>query len=223
MARPLIGVTGPDRWFAWAWWATRFAIFRAGGDPVRMTPEKNGHLVDRLGGVVIGGGVDIDPALYGNSLHAPKNQARDRFELGVLDRVVPRGIPVLGICRGAQLINVHAGGTLHDDITDLRRVTSNRGSIFAVKTAHIESSSVLAESLGATAVRVNSLHHQAVDRLGDRLAISARDEDAIVQGIESTESRFLVGVQWHPEYLSYRERHQALFRRLVSAAEEGGR
>lgn len=222
MARPLIGVTGPDRWFAWAWWATRFAILRAGGKPVRMTPERNGRHVEQIQAIIIGGGIDIDPALYGNTLHAPRNQARDRFELSVLDRVIPRRLPVLGICRGAQLINVHAGGTLYDDITSLRRVTSNRGSIFPVKTAHIDSPSMLADCVGGSTLRVNSLHHQAVDKLGEDLRVNARDEDDIVQGIEARDNRFLIGVQWHPEYLSYRRRHQQLFKRLVAAAAESG-
>lgn len=224
MSRPLIGVTGPDGWFVPAWWFSRWAIFLAGGRAVRLTPSRpKEEWQQRLDGILIGGGDDIDPGLYSfdeeEAEHAPINAARDVFEQELIRFALNIGLPLMGICRGAQLINVVLGGTLHRDISKQRKKTSNRRTPFPTKSAFIESDSELAMWLGHVRVRINSLHHQAVKKPGKGLRIVARDADDFVQAIEGGASRFLLGVQWHPEYLPLHRSQRRLFKALVTAAQ----
>ncbi len=195
------------------------AVYRAGGRPVWLAPNRERPRRD-LNGLVVTGGSDIAAQFYGarDAAHATPDIVRDRFELAVLRFADLNGLPVLGICRGAQLINVHRDGNLYGDISELRRVTSNRPSVLPSKWITIERSSRLAAIVRVERLKVNSLHHQAVDRLGHGLSIVARDDDTIVQAVECDGERFVVGVQWHPEYLQWRRAQLAVFRALVAAA-----
>jgi putative glutamine amidotransferase len=219
VSRPLIGVTGPDHGLLLAWWFTRWSIGCAGGDAVRLDAS-NPHPLRALDGVVIGGGTDIDPALYSgmDDGKAPRDGRRDAFEKDMIEKALGSRIPLLGICRGAQLLNVVLGGSLYQDVRPMRRITSNRRTLLPRKTALIEEGSRLHEILGCAQCKVNSLHHQAVDRLGSSLRTVARDLDGLVQGFEHAGKAFVLGVQWHPEYLVYIKRHRAIFASLVSAA-----
>lgn len=211
-------MTGPAHGIPWAWWATRWQLQTSGAKPVRLTPRR-GYRFEHLSGFVIGGGNDIDPAIYGGDLSASRSvdPARDEFELGILSLADRLAVPVLGICRGAQLINVHQGGTLLSDLAVLRRHTSNRGTLLPRKPIRIDAGSVLADFLGGTEIRVNSLHHQAVELTGKQLVVTARDRDDIVQGIESAQGVLRLGIQWHPEYLPQHAAQRRLFRRFVVA------
>lgn len=219
MSRPLIGVTGPDTWFPTAWWFIHLAIWRCGGQAVRLTPARPEPSRD-LDGIVISGGDDIDPSLYlgTDDGTAPRDTPRDRFEVAMIDEALQAELPMLGICRGAQLINVVLGGSLHADIRHLRRITSNRRTPFPNKTLELERDSRLHELMGCERARINSLHHQAVERLGDDMRVCGRDRDGIVQAIEHRDDRFLFGVQWHPEYLPQKREALLLFRALCEAA-----
>lgn len=170
-------------------------------------------------GIIIGGGDNIEPTHYGavGDGLAEYDIERDRFEIDVLRRAVDTDVPILGICRGAQLINVVMGGTLYQDLRPLRRRTPNVNSAFPVKDAHLVGGSFLEACMSTRTTRVNSLHHQAVERLAEHLVASARDSDGFIQGIESPGHRFLVGVQWHPEYLPYKRAQRALFRAFAGA------
>ncbi len=216
--RPLIGVTGPDHGVPLAWWFTRRAIARAGGKAVRLNVS-NPNPPRGLDGVVIGGGTDLDPALYSgiDDGKAPRDSRRDTFEKRTIEAALERGIPLLGICRGAQLLNVVLGGSLHQDVRPMRRKTSNRRTPLPRKTALIEPGCRLHAMLECTRCKVNSLHHQAVDRLGDELRAVAHDLDNLVQAIEGTSDGFVLGVQWHPEYLVYQKRQRSIFAHLVAA------
>jgi len=216
-----IGVTGPARTIPWAWWATRWQITRNGADAVHLTP-RIGYPGEAFDGFVIGGGNDVDPAIYGGDVSEGRSvdPIRDRFELSVLDLAGRLGVPVLGICRGAQLINVHAGGTLVSDLGSIRVHTSNRGTLLPRKAIEVVAESTLARLLGREQTRVNSLHHQAVDRPGRGLRVAARDRDAIVQAIESDAGRMRLGVQWHPEYLPQRADQRRLFRAFVDCCRQ---
>lgn len=216
--RLIIGVTGPDRALPWAWWATRWHLERYPVKARRLTPE-TGRDLRGCAGFVIGGGDDIDPAVYGGdvSVSPDIDPERDRFELGVLDHARREGLPVLGICRGAQLLNVHAGGSLLGDLRALRVHTSNRGTLLPRKSVEVHEPSQLARMLGRSRLRVNSLHHQAVDRCGEGLRVVARDLDGIVQGIEGDGDVLRIGVQWHPEYLPQRAEQRRLFEGFVGA------
>lgn len=216
--RLTIGVTGPSHGIPWAWWATRFLLRRAGANARRLHAG-TGAPEDDIAGFVIGGGNDIDPAIYGGDVSASRSvdPMRDEYELNVLKIAEQRGVPVLGICRGAQLINVYRGGTLVSDLSNIRVQTSNKGTLLPRKSVTIEEDAKLAHLIGAVTTRVNSLHHQAVAKTGNGLVVCARDKDDIVQGIESLEGPLRIGVQWHPEYLPQRADQRRLFTGFVGA------
>ena len=151
-----------------------------------------------------------------------KDPRRDELEKNLLKTALDNSRPVLGICRGAQMINVSLGGTLYQDTSDFYTETPNIRSIRPVKDVTIEEHSHLRRILGVARLRVNSLHNQAVDRLGDGLEICARDSNGVVQAIESRGASYLTGVQWHPEYLPTSARHQRLFAKLVAQARGEG-
>lgn len=216
---PLIGVTGPASRWSPGRIAACLAVRRAGGQAKPLRPL-TATLPDDLQGLVVTGGSDIDPALYLTSggPWVATDPLRDQFELAALAMAERSNLPVLGICRGAQLLNVAAGGTLHSDITALRRVTSNRPSLLPRKQVTITKNSRLATVADTTVMHVNSLHHQAVKEVGEGLRIVAHDGDTLVQAIEGVNDRYCLGVQWHPEYMPWQSTQLRLFLALVEAA-----
>nr|WP_054645313.1 type 1 glutamine amidotransferase [uncultured Halomonas sp.] len=221
MSRPLIGITTSDYKSQLAWCFDWFAVWRHGGRPLRLSPSR--PLPEHLDGLIIGGGDDIQAHLYGGEvqLDVRLDPARDELELSLLNRFIPQNTPVLGICRGAQLINVHLGGTLDPDIYTTHEGLKRRRTVLPRKTVDIVGGSQLYQLLGVTWCRVNSLHHQAVNQAGKGIKIVARDRDGLVQGIESEAHDFLIGVQWHPEWLIFNRPQQRLISALVAAAQQG--
>ncbi|MFG6179333.1 gamma-glutamyl-gamma-aminobutyrate hydrolase family protein [Halomonas sp. THAF12] len=219
-ARPLIGITTSDRKSRIAWWFDWFAVWRHGGRPLRLSPSR--PRPKDLDGLIIGGGDDIEAHHYGGEiqLDVRVDPARDDLELALLERFIPRGTPVLGICRGAQLINVHLGGTLDPDIYTSYEGLKRRRTVLPRKTVDIVGDSRLYRILRVTWCRINSLHHQAVRQAGRGIEIVARDRDGLVQAIESRDHDFLIGVQWHPEWLVFNRPQQRLIRALVNAADQ---
>lgn len=217
--RPLVGVTSSRRGANTMWWFNRLALWRAGARPVRLM---SGRPFDfsRLDAIVIGGGDDIDAQLYGQkiALDIRVDPERDRLEMRLLEHAMARDLPVLGICRGAQMLNVFLGGTLHTDIYEIYEKAPRLRTVLPKKTVHITKGSRLFETLRQTTCRVNSLHHQSIDKTGDGLSVVSNDEQGIVQGIENRDRPFLLGVQWHPEFLVFQRPQQRLFRRLAEAA-----
>lgn len=219
--RPLIAVTGPNRGGAMPRWCVAVGVALAGGRTVQLAPGRP-HSPEPYQGVVITGGHDVEPVLYAQQ---PKvlphyDPARDALESRVIDDALARGLPLLGICRGAQLLNVRRGGDLNQDLRDRRRRTSNRRTILPLKTLLVERDSRLHGLVGQERVRINSLHNQGIDRLGDGLVVSGRDLDGIVQAVEDPRRRYLIGVQWHPEFLLPMTAQRALFADLVAASRE---
>ena len=151
-----------------------------------------------LAAVVIGGGSDIGPEHYGGDIDAKvrADPERDLLEIDWIKRAIRDRIPILGICRGAQLINVVMGGKLHQDIRKIRVRTHNRPGLLPTKRVRLEEESRIAAIVKRRQLRVNSLHHQAVDRPGDGLRAVGYDLDEIVQAIESESGRPIIGVQW---------------------------
>ena len=186
------------------------SVEQADAVPVVLPPVSPGDvpsLLDRLDGVLLSGGVDVDPALYGQAPH-PKlrrvNRRRDDFELALTREALRRDVPILAICRGHQVLNVATGGTLVQDVPSLiKGAVEHDGSGPRWRHAHwveVTAPSRLREILGRDALPVNSIHHQAVDRVGEGLVVSARcPEDGVVEGLELPGRRFVVSVQWHPE------------------------
>lgn len=177
------------------------SILNAGGLPLNipMDAEIDDYL-EHLSGIVLTGGADIDPVAYeqepdGNGGY---EQERDVLELALLDGALTSDIPVLGICRGLQILNVHAGGTLHQDVPSHSRYDVAPSE--AVHTVETAEGSWLREMFGES-TEVNSLHHQTVDRLGNGLIVTAFSDDHTVEGIEMP-GRRVVAVQWHPEMLT---------------------
>ena len=217
--RPRVGVTGNGRLWSPAWWCTRLALRLAGAEPVRLSVRHRAS-VRSMDALVIGGGNDISPEHFGGDLSAKvkSDPKRDLLEIECIRWALSHGVPLLGICRGAQLINVVLGGTLHQDIRHLRKRTSNRPGLLPTKRVRLDPDSLVAGVCGAGALRVNSLHHQAVRRPGTGLAVVGWDRDEIVQAVECAGDRPVIGVQWHPEYMLYLPSQFALFRWLVRNA-----
>lgn len=199
------------------------AIDAAGAIPVVLAPvalEAVPALVARLDGICLAGGPDLDPIVYGAiERHpdlGPTNAAHDAFELAVARAADAAGLPMLGICRGAQALNVARGGTLRQHV-DGHRQTEVASS--PTQRVDVAPGSLLAAVTGADdALEVNSFHHQAVDALGSGLRAVAHAPDGTVEAIEDPSRTFLLGVQWHAETLTQRTEHGALFAALVQAA-----
>lgn len=164
-------------------------------------------------GLLMPGGADVNPRFYGQEPSekcGKPNDLRDKGEWELLKAWLPTGKPLLCICRGAQLLNVFQGGTLHQDIQGMQQVrhshfpSKNKGT----HTAQVREDTRLHAILGQNTVLVNSLHHQAVDRVGTGLAVTAVSQDGIVEALEMPEHPFCVGVQWHPEHMSFRNAAQ---------------
>ncbi|MGO4458937.1 gamma-glutamyl-gamma-aminobutyrate hydrolase family protein [Streptomyces sp. M-16] len=212
---PLIGLTTYLADAQWGEWDLPAALVpsayagslqAAGGRAVLLppdAPEAAADVVERLDAIVLTGGEDLDPALYGAPPHPSTGlpvRRRDRWEHAVLVAALARDIPVLGVCRGMQLMNVHAGGTLIQHLPDSvghHGHNPNRGHFGAHAVTTVPGTRIGALLPGTRQVATH--HHQAVDRLGAGFVVAARAADGTVEAIESTRHRFAVGVQWHPE------------------------
>lgn len=236
--RPIIGITcgrqtkdGADRYYVDT--ANIRAVAEAGGVPVLIPnaydEEKLAAALDLVDGLYLPGGVDVDPHLYGEEPVAGMGEFDpdwDALDVTAAKIALQRGLPILAICRGAQVLNVAAGGTLYQDIPSqlpgaLKH--SQKGPRWAASHAvTLAPDSRLAELFGTTALRVNSYHHQAVKDVAPGFRAAATAPDGVVEAIEKVDGPFVVGVQWHPELMVQREpMHQALFAAFVEAAGAG--
>lgn len=205
------------------------SVAAGGGIPVVLPPQLDLALdmVARLDGLMLSGGPDLDPALYAAPPHehlGPIEPATDRWELALLHAALDRGIPVLAICRGMQLLNVAYGGSLWQDIpSELGIGEKHRQKARGSEVTHdviVEPGTRLASVVRPGTIAVNSFHHQAVQRLGEGLVITARDEDGLVEAVEDPARPFVVGVQWHAESLFHLPDHAGLVPGLIAAARE---
>lgn len=220
MARPVIAITGPEQGAIGPRSMVALAVWLYGGLPLQIRPSQIDQNLD-YHAVVVTGGHDIDPVLYAAEpeVEPHYDSARDKLETKVIKDALARGLPLLGICRGAQLLNACRGGSLVQNLRPHRNKTSHRRTLLPLKTLLVEPGSSLEELLGAPRKRINSLHNQAIDRVGDGLQVSGRDLDGIVQAVEDPKARFLLGVQWHPEFLLFMPRQRRLFRSLIDCVE----
>ena len=198
-------------------------VARAGGIPVHLSASGSPGVVERLDGMILAGGEDIDPRRYGrrpSSLMGPHDTRRDEFELALIDAAFAADLPILGICRGMQLLNVACGGTLIADLNACEEFEEHLPIYPAatrVQTIDVAPGSLAARVFGEQ-LDINSFHHQAVDEPGDGVEIVARSADGVIEAIE-LRGRPVLGVQWHPEL--YRAADPA-FDWIVTAAAERG-
>jgi putative glutamine amidotransferase len=188
------------------------ALQRAGLVPIVVPPlsaDDAARLIERVDGLVLTGGEDVDPALYGarrGLLTDEPHAARDACEIALIHAAHARRVPTLAICRGIQVLNVALGGTLIQDIASERPAALPHAQDGArqarVHDVSFTAGSALARTLGAERIRVNSMHHQSVDRVGEGLVVTGTAPDGIIEGVEWTgEDWWMLAVQWHPEEL----------------------
>ncbi len=194
------------------------AVVLAGGLPLlvsNLDPALAGPYAAAADGVLFTGGVDLDPGFFGAEPHPQLgfvDVQRDAFELALYRAAKARGLPILGVCRGIQLINVAEGGTLHQHLPALENTIQHDQHNIGGAPSHtvgLEPGSRLAAAYKATSTRCNSYHHQAVATLGANLRVTARASDGVVEAVEGTGDSFVLGVQWHPEmsFQEYPEQH----------------
>ncbi len=233
--RPLIGLTldaeQPGGWSKYPWYALRqnytSAVAAAGGLAVALPhdPALADAYLERLDGLIVtGGAFDVDPALYGDTeLHetVALKAGRTTAELALLRGAMARNLPVLGICGGQQLLAVALGGSLIQHIPDsIADALAHEQATPHSEPEHevaITPGTLLHRITGATTMRVNSSHHQAV-RAPGRACVNATAPDGVIEGIEAPDQKFCLGVQWHPEYL-VDQGDARIFAALIAAAQ----
>lgn len=219
MSRPLIGISVSRRsgWRIFPLMA--FNVWLAGGRATRWSREDQVDL-DAVDGVVLGGGDDISPNLYAGEVVAAArlDPYRDRLEKMITRQARAAHIPVLGICRGAQMLNVALGGGLHHDAFGQFTDSQHYWTVLPRKRITVMDDTRLRQIMETDEISVNALHSQSVRDLGRDLRVSARDSGGMVQAVETRSDPFALGVQWHPEHLFYLRRQRAIFLALVVAA-----
>ncbi|MDQ6804675.1 MAG: gamma-glutamyl-gamma-aminobutyrate hydrolase family protein [Actinomycetota bacterium] len=206
------------------------ALETAGGVPVVVPPLQVDclePLLERVGGVCLSGGPDLDPQSYGGRRHSrtgPTERQLDIFELALAQAADARGIPILAVCRGMQLLNVARGGTLHQHLPDVvgERIVHRQSEVGEQPThwVTLAPETRLGQILARTRTKVNSFHHQAIAELGAGLTVTSRASDGTVESVEAVDRDFVVGVQWHAECLVDRFGQAALFRAFIDAASQ---
>lgn len=176
--------------------------------------------VSLLDGLVLSGGTHVHPNRYGQQpqVTARYDLMRDETDHRLLEQAEQLGLPVLGICRGAQFINIFHGGSLCQNVTPLRMKTRHRPLLLPLQTVQLVHTSRLGRLMHSTIIGANRIHSQAIKQLGRNLRVTAVDNDLFVQAIENTGQQWLMGVQWHPEYLLYHPGHRRIFSHFVHAA-----
>lgn len=241
MTRPVIGITTGGRSEGYiqsrhyeAFYSTPApyvgAVRRAGGNPVLLPPGGDDwrELLPLLDGIIVTGGTDIDPVEYngdrGNLHLLPPDKERDQSELMIVRELLRQNaLPLLCICRGLQILNVAAGGSLYEHIPDIRDddIHRNEDGLWEMQAVEVEAGSLIAQVMATTRLRASSGHHQAVKRLGAGLRVTGRAADGIIEALEKPDYAWLLAVQWHPEVTAHRDpSQQAIFDALVQKARE---
>lgn len=210
--QPRIGVTRPKKGNFFASFFIRLNLRRFRANVVFLYPDSKED-IKNLDGVIISGGSDIDPLRYGSQPHLHNTKIdieRDDFELKVLDICIKEEMPILGICRGAQLINIYFGGTLYPTVLDIEDYLIHKNSVFPMKTVDVFQDSNLFSIVKKRKIKANSIHNQAINLLGQDIKVTATN-DKIIEAIEHKYFPQILGVQWHPEYLFYIRTQRKIF------------
>jgi putative glutamine amidotransferase len=232
MRKPLIGIGTDifieaghrDRAFVYTTYVD--SLRRAGAIPVLIPPqpENAAEVVSELDGIVLAGGYDCDPAVYGEKPHPtvePMDERRQQNDMSLAKLARERRIPTLGICLGLQMMNVAAGGTLVQDINSEIETEIVHESHPGARLRHditLEPGTKLAKVLSSRKLNVNSSHHQAVKNVGSGLTVTAKAPDGVIEGLEDPNHPFYMGVQWHPEDMAGESSAAAIFGAFVDAA-----
>jgi putative glutamine amidotransferase len=240
---PTIAVTGPNKGGTAAWLFTALSVKLAGGKPIRIVPnEFDGSL--NYDGIIIGGGSDIHPDNFNKEKlpdvkrslflrfkenmfypmefisgwsNSSYDKERDEMEIKFIDFALEQGKPILGICRGHQLLNATLGGTMYESTLPLLKKTMRIRSPFPRKTViYTQDDSLIADIVGDDPIKVNAIHSQAVGEPAEELKVTAKEKSGINQVIEKKGSDIVLGVQWHPEYLFYMSVQRKIFSWLVN-------
>lgn len=244
MSRPLIAVAGriaaagrvSRSAISFAGRVYLDAVIRAGGEPLTLSPRELHHeealdLLSRFDGLVLMGGSDVDPHLYGQ--HRQPHvygvvPEQDHFEAALVHAAIETKLPTLAVCRGIQLVNVALGGSLIQHIGEIEGVVQHApakfpaGQDYVLHDVNIETGTKLAAAMRTTTARVASFHHQGLDEIAKGLKVTARSDDGLVEGLEHVGSgQWIIGVQWHPEDTASTDPHQqALYNALIRRADK---
>lgn len=242
MTRPVIGVTSSKQYFyqtehfpgvpmSYGSQDILDAVAMTGGLPIIFPSFKKAHAkeyVSKVDGIVLGGGADVDPYLYGQEarpLLKHTDYERDLREVALFEEAVKQKKPILAICRGMQLVNVIFGGTLLQDLSYDKTLTVNHlhtaSGTDPIHTLYVQENSHFA-SLVPDQTRVNSIHHQIIDKLGDPLTASAHTADGVIEAVEVLDDTYsIVGVQYHPEHMvAQDEKHLAVYTDLIERVKD---
>lgn len=222
MQRPTVGITSSRRGGRYMWWFYRLAMQIFGARPIRLVAPVQDLDPTAFDELIIGGGDHISAEVYHGktTLDVRIDPARDAMELALLRHGIASGTPVLGVCRGAQMLNVYYGGSLHQD---LRAVFTDHPALWTPlprKRVRLARDSRIARLMEVDEVRVNSLHRQAIDRVGTGLQVTGWDEYGTIQSVEDPGAAFRIGVQWHPEFLIHHRAQRRLFGGFIAAVRQ---
>lgn len=226
--RPRIGITSSTFRLSPVYWLFWVLVVVGGGRARRLAarppwrspgppPDLHG-----LAGIIVPGGVDVAPGLFGmpEKRHYPYDRRRDALEMAILRAARRRGVPVLAICRGAQILNVSRGGSIHMAVTrayrNARYPRHPLGYALFRKLVYVQEGTQFHRVAGDGPVPVNSLHRQSIARLGDGLVVAGREENGVIQVVEDPDQLFCLGVQFHPELLLHRRVHRRLVRAFLA-------
>jgi putative glutamine amidotransferase len=238
LSRPIIGVTCgsagvpvaegvlPSHYVGLGY--TR-ALRDAGGVPVVLPAvegseeEDAGDITKLLDGLLLAGGTDIHPQTYGAAIDPERTQkpdpSRDRFEIALVNHARDRGLPILGICRGFQIMNVAYGGTLDQHRPHrVSEVVQHDSLRIEATDLIVNADTLLGGALGTNRLQVYCLHHQAIDRLGDGLEVTSSASDGLIEGLEDPSAPFILGVLWHPEQMTASVDAEHIYEAFVKAA-----
>jgi putative glutamine amidotransferase len=239
---PVIGICAAAEVARWSFWEQHASIVAstytervqaAGAIPVALLPDARVAaaprlVLERIDALLLIGGADLDPSTYGaarSELTERTYLERDRFEIALAHAALDADVPVLGICRGVQILNVARGGTLHQDLAaaGFEEHRPSQGRLDVLHEVVVEPGTLAARLAGDGVVRVNSHHHQGIGELGEGALVSARSPDGLPEALEWPECRYALGVQWHPEAAALNHSFEDLVAAAARSAAEDPR